>query len=131
MWRSRTGARGQGSGVRGQGFKGDTAVEAQLIDGTAIGKAMRAELAGEIEALAQKGVKPGLAVVLVGENPASQVYVRMKGKACEEAGMHSETIRLPADTSEADLLAVVDRLNADPTIDGMLVLLPLPKNINA
>ncbi|HEU5466837.1 MAG TPA: bifunctional methylenetetrahydrofolate dehydrogenase/methenyltetrahydrofolate cyclohydrolase FolD [Gemmatimonadales bacterium] len=106
-------------------------MEAQLIDGTAIGKAMRAELAGDIEGLAKKGVKPGLAVVLVGENPASQVYVRMKGKACEEAGMHSETIRLPAETSEADLLAVVDRLNADPRIHGMLVQLPLPKHINS
>ena len=106
-------------------------MEAQLIDGTAIGKAMRAELAGDIAALAKNGVKPGLAVVLVGENPASQVYVRMKGKACEEAGMHSETIRLPAETSEADLLAVVDRLNADPRIHGMLVQLPLPKHINS
>ncbi|HWH04586.1 MAG TPA: bifunctional methylenetetrahydrofolate dehydrogenase/methenyltetrahydrofolate cyclohydrolase FolD [Gemmatimonadales bacterium] len=106
-------------------------MEAQLIDGTAIGKAMRAELAGDIAALAKKGVKPGLAVVLVGENPASQVYVRMKGKACEEAGMHSETIRLPVETSEADLLAVVDRLNADPRIHGMLVQLPLPKHINS
>jgi len=106
-------------------------VEAQLIDGTAIGKTMRAELAGEIEVLRKKGVTPGLAVVLVGENPASQVYVRMKGKACEEAGMHSETIRLPADTSEVDLLTVVDRLNADPKIHGMLVQLPLPKHINA
>lgn len=106
-------------------------MEAQLIDGTAIGKAMRGELAGEITALAAKGVKPGLAVVLVGENPASQVYVRMKGKACEEAGMHSETIRLPAETSEADLLATVDRLNADPKIHGMLVQLPLPKHINS
>ncbi len=106
-------------------------MEAQLIDGAAIGKAMRAELAGDIAALAKKGVKPGLAVVLVGENPASQVYVRMKGKACEEAGMHSETIRLPAETSEADLLAVVDRLNTDPQIHGMLVQLPLPKHINS
>ena len=106
-------------------------MEAQLIDGTAIGKAMRGELAGEIETLAKKGLKPGLAVVLVGENPASQVYVRMKGKACEEAGMHSETIKLPVETAEAELLAVVDRLNADPKIHGMLVQLPLPKHINS
>jgi len=106
-------------------------VEAEVIDGTAIGKAMRAELAGEIEALGKKGTKPGLAVVLVGENPASQVYVRMKGKACEEAGMHSETIKLPIETTEAELLAVVDRLNADPKIHGMLVQLPLPKHINS
>jgi methylenetetrahydrofolate dehydrogenase (NADP+)/methenyltetrahydrofolate cyclohydrolase len=75
-------------------------------------------------------VVPGLAVVLVGENPASQVYVRMKGKACEQAGMHSETIRLPAATTEAELLAVVDRLNADPSIHGMLVQLPLPAHVN-
>ncbi|HWZ28908.1 MAG TPA: bifunctional methylenetetrahydrofolate dehydrogenase/methenyltetrahydrofolate cyclohydrolase FolD [Gemmatimonadales bacterium] len=106
-------------------------MEAQLIDGTAIGKTMRGELAGEIAAMTRKGVQPGLAVVLVGENPASQVYVRMKGKACEEAGMHSETIRLSAETSEAELLAVVDRLNADPKIHGMLVQLPLPKHINS
>lgn len=105
--------------------------EAQLIDGTAIAKAMRSELAGDIEALGKKGVQPGLAVVLVGENPASQVYVRMKGKACEEAGLHSETIKLPAETSEAELLAVVDRLNRDPRIHGMLVQLPLPKHINS
>ena len=111
--------------------QGGIAVEAQLIDGTAIGKAMRAELAGEIGTLQAKGVRPGLAVVLVGENPASQVYVRMKGKACEEAGMHSETIRLPAETTEAGLLAVVDRLNADPKIHGMLVQLPLPRHINS
>lgn len=111
--------------------QGGIAVEAQLIDGTAIGKAMRAELAGDIATLGKKGVQPGLAVVLVGENPASQVYVRMKGKACEEAGMHSETIKLPAETSEAELLAVVDRLNRDPRIHGMLVQLPLPKHINS
>ena len=90
---------------------------------------MRAELAPEIAALKQRGTTPGLAVVLVGENPASQVYVRMKGKACEEAGMHSETHRLPATTSEADLLALVDRLNADPAIHGILVQLPLPRQI--
>jgi methylenetetrahydrofolate dehydrogenase (NADP+)/methenyltetrahydrofolate cyclohydrolase len=106
-------------------------LEAALIDGTAIGKAMRAELAGDIAALGRTGVQPGLAVVLVGENPASQVYVRMKGKACEEAGMHSETIKLPVETTEAELLAVVDRLNADPKIHGMLVQLPLPKHINS
>jgi methylenetetrahydrofolate dehydrogenase (NADP+)/methenyltetrahydrofolate cyclohydrolase len=104
--------------------------EAKLIDGVAISKAMRSELAAEISALKARGITPGLAVVLVGENPASQVYVRMKGKACEEAGMHSETIVLPATTSEAELLAVVDRLNADPKIHGFLVQKPLPKQIN-
>jgi methylenetetrahydrofolate dehydrogenase (NADP+)/methenyltetrahydrofolate cyclohydrolase len=91
---------------------------------------MRAELTPKIAELKSRGVTPGLAVVLVGENPASQVYVRMKGKACEEAGMHSETIRLPATASEDELIAVIDRLNADPKIHGMLVQLPLPKQIN-
>lgn len=92
---------------------------------------MREELLPQIDQLKQKGISPGLAVVLVGENPASQVYVRMKGKACEDAGMYSETIRLPSTTTEDELLAVVDRLNADPRIHGMLVQLPLPKQINA
>ncbi len=92
---------------------------------------MRAELVPEIEQLKQKGITPGLVVVLVGENPASQVYVRMKGKACEDAGMYSETIRLPATTTEGELLGVVERLNADRRIHGMLVQLPLPKQINA
>jgi methylenetetrahydrofolate dehydrogenase (NADP+)/methenyltetrahydrofolate cyclohydrolase len=91
---------------------------------------MRAELTPQIAELNARGVTPGLAVVLVGENPASQVYVRMKGKACEEAGMYSETIKLPAETTEAELIAVIDRLNADPNIHGMLVQLPLPKHIN-
>ena len=104
-------------------------MRAKLIDGTAIAKEMRAELATEIATLAARGVTPGLAVVLIGDNPASQVYVRMKGKACEEAGLYSETHRLPAETSEADALALVDRLNADPRIHGILVQLPLPKQI--
>jgi len=104
-------------------------LRAKLIDGTAIAKEMRAELATEIATLAARGVTPGLAVVLIGDNPASQVYVRMKGKACEEAGLYSETHRLPAETSEADALALVDRLNADPRIHGILVQLPLPKQI--
>jgi methylenetetrahydrofolate dehydrogenase (NADP+)/methenyltetrahydrofolate cyclohydrolase len=103
---------------------------AELIDGTAIGDAMRAELQSEVDALKTAGITPGLAVVLVGEDPASQVYVRMKGKACEALGMHSETIRLPAETTQAELLAVVDRLNTDPTIHGFLVQLPLPKHID-
>jgi len=91
---------------------------------------MRAELEPGIGELKARGVVPGLAVVLVGENAASQVYVRMKGKACEQLGMHSETIRLPTETSEDELLAVVDRLNQDPKIHGMLVQLPLPPQIN-
>ena len=103
---------------------------AKLIDGNAIGQAMRTELAGEIAALKAQGVTPGLAAVLVGENPASATYVRMKGKACDEAGLYHETIDRPADISEADLLALVDQLNADPRIHGILVQLPLPKHIN-
>jgi methylenetetrahydrofolate dehydrogenase (NADP+) / methenyltetrahydrofolate cyclohydrolase len=91
---------------------------------------MRAELQGEIRTLAARGVQPGLAAVLVGNNPASATYVRMKGKACEEAGLHHETIRLPQETSEAELLALIDRLNADPKIHGILVQLPLPKQID-
>ena len=91
---------------------------------------MRAELSGEIAALKSRGVTPGLAAVLVGENPASATYVRMKGKACDEAGLYHETIDRPADITEADLLALVDRLNADPRIHGILVQLPLPKHIN-
>jgi methylenetetrahydrofolate dehydrogenase (NADP+) / methenyltetrahydrofolate cyclohydrolase len=92
---------------------------------------MRTELAGELRALAARGVTPGLAAVLVGDNPASATYVRMKGKACEEAGLYHETVRLPKETTQAELLAVVDRLNADPKIHGILVQLPLPKQIDA
>jgi methylenetetrahydrofolate dehydrogenase (NADP+)/methenyltetrahydrofolate cyclohydrolase len=92
---------------------------------------MRAELKTEIRALATQGVQPGLAAVLVGNNPASATYVRMKGKACEEAGLHHETIRLPQETSEAELLALIDRLNADPKIHGILIQLPLPKQIDS
>ena len=103
---------------------------AKLIDGTAIGAAMRKELGTEIAALKKKGIKPGLAVVLVGDNPASEVYVRMKGRACEEAGMHSVTIKRPKQTSEAELLQELDRLNHDAAIHGILVQLPLPKQID-
>jgi methylenetetrahydrofolate dehydrogenase (NADP+) / methenyltetrahydrofolate cyclohydrolase len=103
---------------------------AKLIDGTAIGAAMRAELAGDIAALTKRGVTPGLAVVLVGDNPASQVYVRMKGKACGEAGMRGATIELKKETGEAELLDEIARLNADPAVHGILVQLPLPKQID-
>jgi len=92
---------------------------------------MRGELAGEIAALGSGGVRPGLAVVLVGENPASQVYVRMKGRACDDAGLYHETHRLPAETSEGEVLALVDRLNADARIHGILVQLPLPRQVPA
>jgi methylenetetrahydrofolate dehydrogenase (NADP+)/methenyltetrahydrofolate cyclohydrolase len=106
-------------------------VTARVLDGTRLADEIRAEVAQAVTKHRAAGRQPGLAVVIVGENPASQVYVRAKGKACEEAGMHSETIRLPEQTSEADLLASVARLNADPRIHGFLVQLPLPKHINA
>ncbi len=102
---------------------------ARLIDGNAVARAMRAELAPQIARLVADGVTPGLAVILVGDNPSSQVYVRMKGKACEEAGIHSETIQLPATVAETELLEVIDRLNADPRIHGILVQLPLPPQV--
>jgi methylenetetrahydrofolate dehydrogenase (NADP+)/methenyltetrahydrofolate cyclohydrolase len=104
---------------------------ARILDGVALGRAIRQEVGQDVARLAAAGIKPGLAVVLVGEDPASQVYVRSKGKACEEAGMHSVTIRLPAETSQDDLLATIDRLNADPAIHGMLVQLPLPKHMHS
>jgi len=104
---------------------------ANLIDGNAIGATMRSELGSEITKLRRAGITPGLAVVLVGDNPASQVYVRMKGKACDEAGLYHETIKLPTDTSEADLMALLERLNANPEIHGILVQLPLPRQIDS
>lgn len=103
---------------------------AELIDGNAIAREMRAELAPRIAELKQKGITPGLAVVLVGDNPASQVYVKMKGKACIEAGMAENTIRLAASTSEAELLYQLDRLNGDKNVHGILVQLPLPKPLD-
>jgi methylenetetrahydrofolate dehydrogenase (NADP+)/methenyltetrahydrofolate cyclohydrolase len=106
-------------------------VTARILDGTAIADQIRREVGLEAASLAARGVKPGLAVVLVGDDPASQLYVRSKGKACEAAGMHSETIRLPATASEAELLHVVDRLNTDPAIHGFLIQLPLPKHISS
>jgi methylenetetrahydrofolate dehydrogenase (NADP+) / methenyltetrahydrofolate cyclohydrolase len=104
---------------------------AELLDGIAVARAIRDEVAVAVKVELARGVVPGLAVVLVGEDPASTVYVRNKGRACEEAGMHSVTIRLPATSSQAELLAVVDQLNADPAIHGMLVQMPLPPQCNA
>ena len=109
----------------------DTSPEATLIDGAAIGKLVREDVAREVARLKARGVTPGLSVILVGDDPASAVYVRSKGKACEEAGMRGETIRLPADTSEAQLLEQVDALNDDPRVHGILVQMPLPKHMSA
>ncbi len=105
---------------------------ARIIDGKAVAEKLRADIAREIARLrSAHGLTPGLAVVLVGEDPASQVYVRNKGKQTHEAGMASFEHRLPASTSEADLLALVARLNNDDTIDGILVQLPLPPHIDS
>ena len=104
---------------------------AELIDGNAIAKSIRQEAAVEVAKLVARGIKPGLAVVLVGDDPASEVYVRNKGRACDEAGMHSVTINMPATTTQQELLAQVERLNADPAIHGILVQMPLPKHLDA
>ncbi len=104
---------------------------ARILDGVAIAATIRGEVRDHVTALAGRGVVPGLAVVLVGDDPASQVYVRSKGRACLEAGMHSETVTLPATTSEADVLAMIDRLNADPRIHGILCQLPVPPHVSA
>jgi len=103
---------------------------AQLIDGNALSKQLRAEVAQRAAALTAKGLRPGLAVVLVGDNQASQVYVRNKVKACEDAGLHSVLEKYEATMSEAELLARVEALNNDPSIHGILVQLPLPKHID-
>jgi len=104
---------------------------AQLIDGNALSKQLRAQVAADTAALKAKGLTPGLAVVLVGDNPASQVYVRNKVKACEDAGLHSVLEKYEATMSEADLLARVEALNNDSSIHGILVQLPLPAHIDA
>lgn len=103
----------------------------KLIDGKAIAAKIRAEIAAGVTTLRATGVTPGLAVVLVGDDPASQVYVSMKEKACRDVGIFSDEYKLPAETSEAELLALIDRLNHDLKIHGILVQLPLPKQIDA
>ena len=104
---------------------------AELIDGKKLAAETRAQIASGVAALkAEKGVAPGLAVILVGDNPASVSYVTAKEKACTDAGMYSREIRLPASVAEADLLAEIARLNADPAIHGILVQLPLPKGFD-
>jgi methylenetetrahydrofolate dehydrogenase (NADP+)/methenyltetrahydrofolate cyclohydrolase len=106
-------------------------VAAKILDGKGLAATIRAEVAEEVGRLkAERGVTPGLAVVLVGEDPASQVYVRNKRRACEAAGMRSRFHHLAADASEETLLRVVDELNADPEVHGILVQLPLPRQID-
>jgi methylenetetrahydrofolate dehydrogenase (NADP+)/methenyltetrahydrofolate cyclohydrolase len=103
---------------------------AELIDGAAIARGIRERVAGEVADLTARGVKPGLTVILVGDNPASASYVRSKGVAAEDAGIHSTTLRLPASTSQSQLLSCVDELNADPRVHGILVQMPLPEQID-
>jgi len=106
-------------------------MSALLIDGNALSQQMRADFAARTQSLIAQGVRPGLAVILVGENPASQVYVRNKVKACEQVGIHSLLEKYPQALSQADLLARVDALNNDPSVHGILVQLPLPAHIDA
>jgi methylenetetrahydrofolate dehydrogenase (NADP+) / methenyltetrahydrofolate cyclohydrolase len=103
---------------------------AKIIDGKALAEKVRGRIADEVAALKAKGIVPGLAVVLVGDDPASQVYVRNKVAACEKVGMKSLMHKLPATTSEAELLALVETLNRDTTIHGILVQFPVPKQIS-
>lgn len=106
-------------------------MSAHIIDGKAIAQQVRAEWKTRADALKARGVTPGLAVIIVGEDPASKVYVANKVKACAELGLHSEHIALSADTSEAELLTAINLLNHDPKIHGILVQLPVPKHIDS
>ncbi len=106
-------------------------MSAQLIDGKVVAKAVKEEVRSRVEALKARGIRPGLATVLVGDDPASHVYVRNKQRTCEELGMHSVGHELPATTSQEELLALIDRLNRDPAIHGILVQLPLPKPLRS
>ena len=108
-----------------------TASVSKIIDGKAFAAALRARIAETVTGLKQQyGLTPGLTAVLVGENPASQVYVRLKGRQTVEAGMYSVAHKLPAETSQPDLLALIDHLNNDPKVHGILVQLPLPRQID-
>ena len=100
------------------------------IDGKAVAAKVRGEIAEEVAALKKQGVQTGMAVVLVGEDPASKIYVRNKGKACAETGIYSEEHVLPENTTQEELLALIEKLNADPKINGILVQSPLPKHLN-
>ncbi len=103
---------------------------AVIIDGKAVSAAVRAEVAAEVEQLKAKGITPGLAVIIVGDDPASRVYVNNKKKACSEVGMYSEEFALPADTTQEELLALVASLNGRSDINGILCQLPLPKGLS-
>jgi len=106
-------------------------LDEKLIDGAKLADQIKAEVAGRVAELKARGVTPGLSVVLVGEDPASAVYVGSKERTCIELGMHGETIRKPATITEPELLAIVDQLNDNPAVHGILIQMPLPKHINA
>ncbi|MBA7473912.1 Bifunctional protein FolD protein [subsurface metagenome] len=103
---------------------------AQIIDGKQVAADMRAELQKEVAKLKEQGIVPGLGVILVGEDPASKSYVTAKERTCEEIGIYSDDNRLPEETTQEDLMAVVEKMNKDPKINGILVQLPLPKHLN-
>jgi methylenetetrahydrofolate dehydrogenase (NADP+)/methenyltetrahydrofolate cyclohydrolase len=105
-------------------------MSARIIDGKAIAARVRADVAERVKALQAKGIQPGLAAVLVGDDPASHIYVGSKQKACAEVGMYSERVELPADAPQTAVLAEIERLNADPKISGMIVQLPVPGHIS-
>jgi len=104
---------------------------ANIIDGKAVAGELREEIRAEVEGLKRLGIQPGLATVIVGDDPASRLYVKRKGEACRAVGIYSEEHRLPGDTSEADLISLIDKLNEDSKIHGILVQLPLPDAIDA
>src|SRR5664279_4846975 len=106
-------------------------MSARILDGRALAARIRGTLAEEARLLTARGAQPGLAVVLVGDDPASHIYVRKKAEACQEAGFRTFDHRLPATTTEADLLALVASLNANPAVDGILVQVPLPRGLDA
>ena len=105
-------------------------MSAQLLDGKVMSEALRGEIAVRVAALKEKGIHPGLAVILVGEDPASQIYVRNKGIGCEQVGIHSVTIRMPETTTQEELESQIRQLNADESIHGILVQLPLPRHLD-
>src|SRR6201998_3641388 len=106
-------------------------MSALILDGTKIAQDIRAEAAAEVKTMAAAGVRPGLAVVLVGHNPASEIYVRGKVKACEEIGIYSEKLTPPEAASTTELLALIEDLNRRDEIDGILVQLPLPRQVDS
>ena len=103
---------------------------AQILDGKTMSESLRKEIAERVARLKEKGITPGLAVILVGDDPASEIYVRNKGNGCAETGMYSRTIKMPAETTQEALESAIEELNADPAIHGILVQLPLPKHLD-